>query len=416
MSEHTTRQKAVDVLVIGAGIIGAATAYYLTQSKKRVLIVDVQAPMSGTTSQAASVLIRHRADAQRQAMMDETFSCIQAFEASEPFSTGYMQTGCLHIGGSDVANQKAQDVHAMASRYGRNANLLDAEAVMKKAPWITVPKAALSCFDQEDGYVDAYSLGNAFLKRALQGGAELWQGTGVEQILVDGSGGAKGVRLSDGREIQASALVLASGPWSTALSADLGIMLPMAPVRSQYWLARSAALKVDRGSAIAVIPDAAAYTRPDGNDILFGYRDRSAVSKSPQDLPLDLHAYRFEQSDACTEPYGDLEEAFAAVSPYVPGLSEAGIAHYMAGVSSYTYDGQYILGGLKSIKNLFIGTGCSGAGIAMSAGFGRVLSELACGTKPFIDIAPYAPDRMPDANPFCAEFQHACALARANKR
>jgi len=410
MALGKVNSNVVDVLVIGAGILGASTASYLSRMNKKVAIVDAQLPMRGTTAQAASVLIRHRADSTRQSMMDETYHKILSFEQDKPDSTGFMQTGCVHVGGTPAADASAMRAHDSAHDAGRESAFLRPQQLKKICPWLNVSKEAAVCLDEQDGYVDAYSLGNAYLTDAVSHGARLVVERFAHSLMIDGQGCLTGVKFSDGGCIYADSVVLCAGSWSTKFLSHVDVMLPMAPVRSQYWMVDGIS-SLDRYSPITVIPDASCYTRPDGNDLLFGYRDSSMIYGSPEELPIDLFGYQFDKS----EGERDLEEAFLALEPFVPSLLNAGIKHYTAGVSSYTLDGQFVLGSVESIPNLYVGTGCCGSGIAMSAGFGRVLSELACGLTPYLDISAYAPDRMPDAMPFDPTFQYQCAAARSRK-
>lgn len=168
---------------------------------------------------------------------------------------------------------------------------------------------------------------------------------------------------------------------------------------------------------IALIPDARSYLRPDGTRMLFGFRDHEAVSANPFSLPIDLSGFSFRGADAeSLGEYGSLESAFEMLSSFVPSLNNLGIAFYMAGVSSYTIDGRFVLGALERVPGVFVGTGCNGSGIAMSAGYGRELAELASGQRPYIDIEQYRPERNALADPANSMFRKACAMSRAAKR
>jgi 4-methylaminobutanoate oxidase (formaldehyde-forming) len=94
--------------------------------------------------------------------------------------------------------------------------------------------------------------------------------------------------------------------------------------------------------------------------------------------------------------------------------------HYISGISSYTPDSLPLLGPSEEWKNLFIATGCSGAGIAWSGGIGRLLSEQILGQKTFVDDQRYKINRFDqkigNVDPMDATFRQICAQARSNKK
>ncbi len=100
----------------------------------------------------------------------------------------------------------------------------------------------------------------------------------------------------------------------------------------------------------------------------------------------------------------------------IPKLNDLSIEHYIAGVSSYTPDGRYIIGELPTAKGVFVATGCCGAGIAMSSGFGRLLAELVNEKPTFTNIDAFDPARFAEADPFNQAFRELCASARGRKR
>jgi len=92
------------------------------------------------------------------------------------------------------------------------------------------------------------------------------------------------------------------------------------------------------------------------------------------------------------------------------------IARNVAAPCAYSYDGNPLIGKVAGFDGLFAATGCSGGGIAASAGFGRLMAELVLNEPTFVQPEPFNPARFPQANPYSDEFMHQCSLQRSGKK
>jgi 4-methylaminobutanoate oxidase (formaldehyde-forming) len=251
----------------------------------------------------------------------------------------------------------------------------------------------------------------AYLRGAQQMGAKLRLDTRVAHIQHQ-AGVVTGVALEGGALLPARIVVNAAGAWSNLLSVELGLPLPMAPVRSQYWITeRSPAFSPD--GPIVFMTDIRAYARPEVGALLFGTRESAPAVADSRELPENLQGFVFDAADP--DGWGNLADAFEALSLYFPAIERLGIAHYITGPSNYTPDGQPIVGASAAIAGLLVATGCNGSGITYSAGVGRLIAELICGETPFIDASRLDPARALQIDPFAPVFLQACAQARATK-
>ena len=87
----------------------------------------------------------------------------------------------------------------------------------------------------------------------------------------------------------------------------------------------------------------------------------------------------------------DLAEAYHDISKFFPKLCRAQFSSYIDGLSSYTPDGEIILGSIPGISGFLVASGDCGHGIALSAGIGQTISELISTGKPQIDISKFKP-------------------------
>jgi 4-methylaminobutanoate oxidase (formaldehyde-forming) len=100
---------------------------------------------------------------------------------------------------------------------------------------------------------------------------------------------------------------------------------------------------------------------------------------------------------------------------FLPALDEVGIAHHIAGLSTYAPDGLLTLGPVPGWRGVWAAAGCSGAGIATAGGVGRAIAALAAEQPVPFDLTPFASDRFGAVDPFSPEFRQRCAQARSSK-
>ena len=263
----------------------------------------------------------------------------------------------------------------------------------------------------DDAFMDAYVLANAFVLAAKKYGAEIIQYTNVEGLITEGSN-VLGVKTKEGN-IESDFVVDAAGAWSNLLSLQAGIGLPMTPVRSNYWITSANPELFSRQQPIVILPDASAYTRPESGALLFGLRESKSVHFDPRNLPEDLTGHVFGDPE---DQWNILIEQGGRLQRFFPKFEEIQIQHYIAGVSTYTPDGMFVLGGLPETKGFLAATGCSGAGVAVSGGMGRIISEMVMGVDTFCDVEPFRIDRFGIVDPLSQEFRQHCADARSNKK
>jgi 4-methylaminobutanoate oxidase (formaldehyde-forming) len=195
------------------------------------------------------------------------------------------------------------------------------------------------------------------------------------------------------------------------LAREIGLGLPMAPVRSHYWISASQQA-ISPEQPFIIVPEARAYARPEGERLLFGFREAQSVGVDPRLLPETMTGFVFKQDPSGWE---SLLEGIPDLSKFFPLVEEVEITHYIKGLSNYTPDGNFVLGALPGLDGFLAATGCAGAGLAMSGGIGRLVADLALGHVPFVDPAPHRIDRFGEVDPFDPKFIRRCADARSRK-
>lgn len=401
-----------DIVIIGCGIFGAAIAWALgcRGLGHRVLIVDRQPPASGSTSRAAGLVTHVRADPALQALAGETLAAIEVLQSRFGEDVGCHRVGALHIGTLKQQAALAQML-AACTAAGIRGQWQDKAQALAQSPWLAPEAFDLAVFFPDECYVDPYLLSSAYLRGAQQMGAKLQLNINVAHIQHH-AGAVTGVALEDGTVLPARIVVNAAGAWSNLLSVELGLPLPMAPVRSQYWITERSSEFFASGP-IVFMTDIRGYARPEVGALLFGARESAPAVADPRALPDDLQGFVFDATDP--DGWRNLADAFEPLRCYFPAIERLGIAHYITGPSNYTPDGQPIVGASTKIAGLLTATGCNGSGITYSGGVGRLIAELIDGEIPFMDASRLDPERALQMDPFSPDFLQACAHARATK-
>ena len=402
--------ETVDVIVIGGGVLGASVAYALAkQAAGHILVLERKLSGQANTSLAAGLLTRARFKPALIPMVLETYRAIEEVERLTGEPLGLHRTGGLYVARSAERVKELNQLAAVSLEAGLAIEWLEPREAGGLVPWLKLSDDTALLFMSEDSFIDGYRLARGYMKAARQLGVEVHEQTPVLSIFRAGDK-VLGVETDRGM-IEASTVIDAAGVWAGLLAKEIGVNLPMAPVRSHYWITAPASPFFPE-QPFVIIPDAKAFSRPEGNRLLFGLREPESVSIDPRALPPEMEGFYFKQ-----DPDGQkcLLEGVQVLAEFFPGIQEIGISKYIAGLSNYTPDGMFVLGAFPGLTGFFAATGCSGAGIAMSGGIGLSIAELVVGKTPSFDLEPHRLDRFGSFNAFDPEFMRLCGRTRSGK-
>ena len=378
------------VAVVGGGVVGCAVAYHLSRAAgrdaMRILVLDPQAPTiaSAASSRSAGCVIGASDAPEKVRLTAQTVTDVGALERLLRTDLGYRRSGCLRLAtdAADLARLARQaEVTTKAVGGGLGATVVGREAAERRAPWLRCPelRVAGALWTEGDGVLDPTVLAGAYLRAARALGTVELRPVAAARFEVEGER-VVGVVPSEGSAIACDYAVNAAGAWAGLLAAGLGELpgLPMAPTRSHYWLSQSTPSQFDGSDPIVIMPGARAYTRPEGmHGCLLGLQEEVSLSWDAHGLPspaahpslcADLVSGSAEQAqDALLNQLEELCEFF-------PAAAEIGWGHYTAGLSTYTVDGEYLIGGLPGISGLSVATGCNGSMLSASGGVGRMVA------------------------------------------
>ncbi|MDS4069479.1 MAG: FAD-dependent oxidoreductase [Candidatus Competibacter sp.] len=409
MTTPTILTNHADLAIVGGGIFGCSIAWhYARLGVGRVILLERDTLAFAATSLAAALLTRARAKTALMPLIAQTYDDIAELESEIGESLDLHRVGSLHVAASEARQQELRELVAIADAAGLPVERPTADEAVRRAPWLNPEGIAAAAFMPEDGFVDPYRLAMAYARAAKFHGAVLHQGVTVTDFRLRGDQ-ITGVTTPQG-VVHAGCVVDAAGAWANLLAARLGIGLPMAPVRSQYWITAPDPL-FPPDHPLVILPDACAYSRPELGGLLFGLRESPSISFDPRQLPDDPSSFALGEDGG----WSSLVEGAPALRRFLPTLDRLEIAHHIAGLSTYTPDGSFVLGPAPETGGFLAATGCSGAGIAAAGGVGASIAALAAGRLSPFDLTPFRPDRFGNVDPFDPAFRQRCEWARSNK-
>ena len=363
---------------------------------------------NAATSRAAALMTMVRSKRSYIPLTMETFRVAGEMEALLGETLDFKVVGMMHVAASESTVKDLEDLMLIAKEYGQEAYYITKEEAKKRAPWLKVEEALKIGFVPNEAFCDPYMLGTFFARSAKEHGAIIRQGVEVLDLLQE-EGHIIGVKTNNG-DIYAGMVVDAAGIWAPILAGEIGAGLPMAPVRSQYWITeRSDIFPVD--SPMVLLPDAQAYVRPEGGGLLFGIREKKSLVVSPKKVPRDIADFVFSKDGGMDDLYENGER----LARFFPEFYDTGIKYYVAGFSGYTPDSQLVMGAIPGIEGFLVASGCCGAGISVAGGVGLGIAEMAAGRTSPLDFSGFDPQRFGDMDPFGEEWLNKCAMARSNK-
>jgi sarcosine oxidase subunit beta len=358
MSTTPTR---ADVVVVGGGIEGLATAWALTcRGVRDVLVLERATLASGGTAKSSGIVRCHYGIPTLAAM---AWRGTQVFEQAGELlgqEIGFEQVGyVVGVGPENVAPFKASLLAQQA--LGIDTRVVSHDDVAALWPAAQLTDFAAFAYEPRGGYGDAHSTAMAFAAAARSQGATVRQGARAVEVLVD-AGRATGVRLADGSVVAAGSVVVAAGPWSNALLEPHGAGVPLVVHREPILL-------VDPGEPLGDVPVLSdlvslQYVRSErSGELLVGNSDLATLS------PADPDAY----SNLADEEHVEVASAkFAARFPKLPG---AGLSSSYAGCYDVTPDFNPVISA-SEVDRLFVAVGFSGHGFKISPAVGELMADL----------------------------------------
>jgi D-hydroxyproline dehydrogenase subunit beta len=366
--------KAYDVVVVGAGIVGAACADEFVRRGLRVAVVDGAGIASGATAVGMGHIVVMDDSEAQFALTRYSQQLWQKLRNDLPDDVEYDTCGTIWVAADEEEMIEVRRKHDYYGQRGVPTQVLDEQELRSLEPNLR-PGLPGGLLVSEDCVLSPPCAARFLVERAEKTGAELRLGCSVVHI------GQGYVRLADGSEISAEIIVNAAGACASDLTPGLEIkkrkghliITDRYPGFVKHQLVELGYLK----SADPITGDSVAFNvqpRRTGQVIVGSSRqygsDYAEVDNSILSRMLQ-RAYR-----------------------YMPGLEQMSALRAWTGFRPAAPDKLPLIGPWPGDRSLFIATGHEGLGITTSLATARILVDQITGAKPEIPAEPYWPSRV----------------------
>lgn len=357
-----------DVVVIGGGIVGTSTAFWLSRAGLDVVLVEMRDGLSTLDTAASAECFR--AQFTEPAMVALAKPSIKIFEnfgeiiGIPGYDISIHQQGYLFL--TDDINV-VKDLEAAIEEQHRlgvsDSEFLPGEVVRSRFPFVS-PSVVAATFRQRDGWLSTHEATQGFAKGCK---AKFFIGTKATRILLDGKG-ISGVETTRGM-IQTRTVVNAAGAFAGEVGRMVEIELPLGPVRRQKVFIASSS-KIPQNAPFTVDLVNEAYWRPEVGGAILGWENPDEpVSKPSEDPKTD---WEF--------PAIVLDKVMR-LSPFweevIKGLKKRDV-RVSAGHQVYTPDYQPLIGPVTVVPGFYLNCGYW-PGVMLSPEAGKWAANLIIG-------------------------------------
>jgi glycine/D-amino acid oxidase-like deaminating enzyme len=370
----------VDVVVIGAGMVGAACAYYCAEAGLRVGVVERGAVASGTTSAGeGNILV---SDKEPGPEMDLALLSVRLWA-----ELGEWLDAELHAKGGVMVARSPEAAAGLTSLVARQracgVDVTEVEELAELEPLLTRDVVSGAYYPQ-DMQVQPMLAAASLLRAARSLGATVHTGTSVSGFLRDGDGAITGVRTSTG-EMPARWVVNAAGTWGGEIAGLAGASVPVLPRRG-FILVTEPLPPVIRHKVYTA--DYLANVASDDEGL-----ETSVVVEGTGAGMVLIGASRERVGFDRTMSLPVLRKLAAQAVSLFPFLAEVNLLRSYLGFRPYCPDHLPVIGPDPRAPGLVHACGHEGAGIGLAPATGHLIAQTLTGSPPDLDLTPFRPDR-----------------------
>jgi sarcosine oxidase subunit beta len=345
-----------DVIVIGAGIIGLASAFHLSRRGQKVLVLEKKYPGSGSTGRCIGGIRQQFSTPGAIRLMQESVRQFRCMREDFGFSVEYHEGGYLFLAHDQQRLETFKTILPLQLELGLKVRILDAPACLKVAPQLNPQGLVGGVYSPEDGQAYPFKVIEGYIQEIKKQKSQVRFFTEVTEIIVE-KGAAKGVRTMAGETIHAGVILNASGPWAREVARLAGLELPIEPEEHEAFI-------TDRVPPIftTMVVD----YRADG--CYFYQRSNGQVigCYSPVPNKPGIH------TESSLEFLVEMSKRTVRL---VPELARARVIRHWGGCYSMTPDGSPFID-KTGIRGFYVANGMCGHGFMFAPAIGRYVSEI----------------------------------------
>lgn len=381
-----------DVLIVGGGVMGSATAYHLVvrDSSLSVTVIekDPTYRYSSTLLSDGNVRIQFNLEENIRISlygMDVLGHFAETMEVKgvRPEISMRRQGNLFLV--DDAGREAAKAGLELQRSLGGQVEWLDAKDIAATYPPFNGDRLVGGTLGRLDGSVDPNAVLQGYRRKAASLGATYLDGEAVQ--LIREADRVVGVALATGETISAGVVVNATGAWAKDFLATADVDLPVLPIMRTVFVVETP-LSTE-GMPSAFLPSGVYLIPESANTWLVGW----SLPDDPVGFDFGVHQDRF------------FDRYWPALVEDLPSFDSLRVVRGWAGLYAVnTLDGNAILGEWPELAGLYLANGFSGHGFQQCHAVGRYLAESILGLSHELDLSRFGPQRILDGTPV---FEHA---------
>lgn len=369
-------ENRADVIVIGGGIIGCATAYYLVKTGKSVIVLEESDHIGngGSSRNGGGVRQSGRDPRELPLVMYGIKNLWPNLSEELGVDCEYHQDGNLRLGKTEKHLQILQNLTNRAVACGLDVRMIDGDEVRKINPYLSDEVIGAS-WCPTDGHANPLTTTLGFYKKARELGARFITGEKVTELRK-----VKG-KLSNvvtpNNVYEGDYVILAAGLESREIASTVGIDIPMDKAILECLVTEAEPQMFDQmlGTAEA---DFYGHQTKHGSFVFGGSSGLEGVNKD------NGTAVNSSLTASCI---------CRGIMKYFPDLEDAKIVRTWAGFMDHCADGIPVLGSVPEVPGLILAAGFSGHGFGIAPAVGEQLARLIVDGETIVDITALRYDR-----------------------
>ena len=357
-----------DVVIIGAGIIGASIAYHLASHRIKVTVLEGSDIASGSSGACDGlVFLQSKKPGIHLELALESRRRFDWLTQHLPVPIEYKRTGGMVVAETEAEMAALAQFVAAQHETGLEVSLLDSTGARRLEPYLSEHIAGAT-HSLLDGQVNPIALTLGFALGAKSRGATFLTGTRAEGIELT-AGKISAVKTATGR-IRTELVVNAAGAHAAEIGSLLSLKIPIKPRRGQILVTEAQQPLVKR-CMISAQYVAAKYNP----ELARGSGEGVSIEQTKNGNFLLGSTREFVGFDKRATTAG-LKRIAASTTRILPALATFQVIRSFAGLRPYTPDGLPILGPVDEVPGFLMAAGHEGDGIALSPITGFLIAQL----------------------------------------
>ena len=367
---------ACDVVIIGGGVIGCATAYNLAKKGRSVTVLDREPNIGeGASSRNGGGVRQSGRDARELPLaMYAVENMWPGLSDELGADVEYVKKGNLRLGKTEAHLETLRGLTSMSQSLGLDMKMIGPEEVREINPYLSDQVIGAS-WCPTDGHANPMRTTLAYYRAALKLGVRFI--TGVEVKCLRKVRGRLGAVVTNVGEFSANNVVLAAGLGSRGIAASVGIDIPMTGELIECLVTEMQPEMFPQMLGVAT-----------GD--FYGHQSAhgSFVFGGSSGLEGSNGAFGGRPTSSITAP-----AECRAIMGYIPRLADAKIVRTWAGWEDVCVDGVPVISNIDEVPGLTVACAFTGHGFGISPIVGLLLSEMVCGEKTTLDVSEFRYDR-----------------------